>query len=442
MRGAASLLICLAVPALLAAQAQPTVAEHIALGDSAHAALAPQQALGHYRAALARDSTNYAALWKAGREAVDIAKQIEGKDDSSKQVRDSLYVLARAYGEAAVRANPNGADGHFTVGQALGRLSRTKGGKERVRFAKLIYDEGMKALELDSTHDGANHLIGAWHAEVKRLSGFQKFFAKTLFGGGFLDKGNWEDAQRYLARAVALKPQNIFHRLELAETMIALGEDRGCPTVALLTAMDRPLGRACGNALETEEAILALRGEGPADLMEVTYALGVEMLLAAGVEKTSKKARQRLENALGSGLAAEKFERVIEAQGGNPKVVEDASVLPQALEVEVYNAPRTGVVQRVEPKIIGRAVVAMGGGRLAVDDAVDPTVGFVITVNPGDKVPAGEPIASVFAKDPAGIKLGFEALQQAIVIGDKLTEKPLPLISHRVTKDGVEELKR
>src|SRR2546430_3496738 len=76
--------------------------------------------------------------------------------------------------------------------------------------------------------------------------------------------------------------------------------------------------------------------------MEVTYALGVEMLLAAGVEKTSKKARHRLENALGSGLAAEKFERVIEAQGGNPKVVEDASVLPQAQEVEVYNAPRTG----------------------------------------------------------------------------------------------------
>src|SRR5438552_2936791 len=224
--------------------------------------------------------------------------------------------------------------------------------------------------------------------------------------------------------------------------VLALGEDRGCPTVALLTAMDRPLGRACGNALETEEAILALRGEGPADLMEVTYALGVEMLLAAGVEKTSKKARHRLENALGSGLAAEKFERVIEAQGGNPKVVEDASVLPQAQEVEVYNAPRTGVVQRVDPKIIGRAVVAMGGGRLAVDDAVDPTVGFVITVKPGDKIPGGEPIASVFAKDPAGIKLGFEALQQAIVVGDKLAEKPLPLISHRVTKAGVEQLKR
>src|SRR5436853_5889425 len=223
MRSAASLLLCLALPAVLAAQAQPTVAEHIALGDSAHAALAPQQALGHYRAALAHDSTNYAALWKAGREAVDIAKQIEGKDDSSKQVRDSLYVMARAYGEAAVRVNPNGADGHFTVGQALGRLSRTKGGKERVRFAKIIYDEGMKAIELDSTHDGAYHLVGAWHAEVKRLSGFQKFFAKALFGGGFLDRGNWDDAQQYLAKAVARQPQNVFHRLELAAVHVDLG---------------------------------------------------------------------------------------------------------------------------------------------------------------------------------------------------------------------------
>src|SRR5213082_4147463 len=224
MRGAASLLICLALPAVLAAQAQPTVAEHIALGDSAHAALAPQQALGHYRAALARDSTNYAALWKAGREAVDIAKQIAGNDDSSKQVRDSLYAAARAYGEAAVRVNPNGADGHFTVAQALGRMSRTKGGKERVRFAKLIYDEGMKAIALDSTLDGAYHLVGAWHAEVKRLSWIQRKAAALLFGGGFLGKGNWHDAEAYLEKAVALDPRKIFHRLELGEVYIDLGQ--------------------------------------------------------------------------------------------------------------------------------------------------------------------------------------------------------------------------
>ncbi|HMH83769.1 MAG TPA: tetratricopeptide repeat protein [Gemmatimonadales bacterium] len=218
------LLVTVALAARLGAQAHPTAAEHIALGDSAHAALAPQQALGHYRAALALDSTSYAALWKAGRETVDIAKQLEGKDGASKRRRDSLYAAAQAYGEAAVRANPNGADGHFTIAQALGRLSRTRGGKERVRFAKTIYDEAMKAIELDSTHDGAYHVVGAWHAEVKRLSGFQKFFAKTLFGGGFLDKGNWDDAQKYLERAVALKPRDIFHRLELGEVYIDVGK--------------------------------------------------------------------------------------------------------------------------------------------------------------------------------------------------------------------------
>ncbi|PYP72999.1 MAG: thymidine phosphorylase [Gemmatimonadetes bacterium] len=228
--------------------------------------------------------------------------------------------------------------------------------------------------------------------------------------------------------------------LGLAQTMIALGEDRGCPTVALLTAMDRPLGRACGNALETEEAILGLRGEGPPDLMAVTYALGVEMLLAAGIDQTSTKARQRLENALASGIAAEKFEQVIEAQGGNPHVVEDPSLLPQAGAVEVFCAPATGVVTAVEPRTIGRAIVAMGGGRVTVEDQIDPTVGCVITAKPGDKVLAGEPIASVFAKDAGGIELGFAALSKAIGIDADLGEQPLPLISHRVTKDGVEEL--
>src|SRR5256885_12963888 len=152
MRGAVLLLLCLAGPAR--AQTHPTVAEHLVLGDSAHAALAPAQALQHYRAALAADSTNYAALWKAGRELVDIAKQVEGKDDSSKHLRDSLYTAARAYGEAAVRVNPAGADGHFKVGQALGRRSRTQGGKQRGCFAKNLYGEGMESIEPESAHDG------------------------------------------------------------------------------------------------------------------------------------------------------------------------------------------------------------------------------------------------------------------------------------------------
>src|ERR1041385_8165987 len=111
--------------------------------------------------------------------------------------------------------------------------------------------------------------------------------------------------------------------LELADVMIKLGEDHGCPCVALVTAMDRPLGRACGNSLEVEEAIAALRNEGPPDLMEVTYALGIEMLLLAGVTVDRMDARRRLEQAIESGQAAEHFKRIIEAQGGNPSVVDD-----------------------------------------------------------------------------------------------------------------------
>ncbi len=255
--------------------------------------------------------------------------------------------------------------------------------------------------------------------------------------------------------------------LELAQAMIALGEDRGCPTVALLTAMDRPLGRACGNALETEEAIMALRGEGPEDLREETVALAVEMLLLGGQTRgrtdggarkaahekrrtdapthpqpasaARAAAERRVREALSSGKAAEKFQQMVEAQGGNPAVLEDPSVLPQALEVEVYYAPKGGTVLRVEPRTIGRAVVEMGGGRTKSDDDVDPTVGFVITARPGQKVHASEALASIFAKDPAGIALGKRALDAAIQIGQGTVEM-LPLIAARVTARGVEKL--
>ena len=226
--------------------------------------------------------------------------------------------------------------------------------------------------------------------------------------------------------------------IELARTMIGLGEARGCPTVALLTAMDRPLGRACGNALEVEEAIAGLRGDGPADLMEVTFALGAEMLVLVGAARSPAEARQRLEEAVASGRALQTFARVIEAQGGNPAVVDDLGVLPQAQAVEVYRAERAGVVAAVEPRRIGRAIVELGGGRSTIDDVVDPTVGFVITVKPGDSVREGEPIASVFARDDAGIALGLKALQEAVTVGE--TGRRTPLVSHRITSRGVEPL--
>jgi pyrimidine-nucleoside phosphorylase len=223
--------------------------------------------------------------------------------------------------------------------------------------------------------------------------------------------------------------------LELADVMIKLGDDHGCPCVALVTAMDRPLGRACGNALEVEEAVAALKGEGPPDLMAVTYALGAEMLVLAGTAPNVDEARREMEKAIGTGRAAECFQRIIEAQGGNPGVVDDPAVLPQAAECELFAAPRRGFVARIEPKRIGRAIIELGGGRTRVEDVVDPAVGFVITARPGDWVDAGEPLATIFARDRSGIAAGRDALRSAIFIADE-AEPPLPLISHRATIAG------
>ncbi|GMV11012.1 MAG: thymidine phosphorylase [Gemmatimonadota bacterium] len=225
--------------------------------------------------------------------------------------------------------------------------------------------------------------------------------------------------------------------VELARLMVDLGAEHGCPVVALLTAMDRPLGRACGNALEVEEAIHALRGEGPPDLMQVTYALGAEMLVLGGLAPNADHARRKMEVAISNGRAAEMFQRIIAAQGGDPSVVDDPSRLPQAREVEIYSAPRGGVVARVEPRAVGRGVIALGGGRTRMEDAVDPSVGFVIRARPGDVVRLGEPLATIFARDEAGIAAGMASLAEAFVIADE-AEPPLPLVSHRVTRAGVE----
>jgi pyrimidine-nucleoside phosphorylase len=227
--------------------------------------------------------------------------------------------------------------------------------------------------------------------------------------------------------------------MALSREMIHIGDSHGCPVVALFTAMDRPLGRACGNALEVEEAIAALKGEGPDDLVAVTLALSAEMLLLAGVETDRNAATTRLKEALSSGKAAEQFRRIVERQGGDASVLDDPALLPQAAECELFTAPRAGIVQRVEPRAVGRGVVALGGGRNTMADTIDHAVGFVITAKPGDWVESGEPLASIYASDRPGIERGRAALRSAITIGDE-AEPPLPLISHRVTSAGVEEL--
>jgi pyrimidine-nucleoside phosphorylase len=226
--------------------------------------------------------------------------------------------------------------------------------------------------------------------------------------------------------------------IELAETMVRLGQASGCPTTALLTAMDRPLGRAIGNALEVEEALVALEGEGPEDLQAVTRSLAVEMLLLARVADSPGVAGRMIQEAIGSGKAREKFAQLIEAQGGNPAIVEDPGGLPQANEVELYESPEAGTITGIDPLVLGQAVVAMGGGRTRLGDPIDHSVGFVISARPGQPVARGEPIASVFARDPDGIDRGIRALDAAVRF--EVGPRPLPLITHRITARGVEPL--
>lgn len=237
----------------LAAQ---SAADHVALGDSA-GLMHPDVALRHYQAALAIDSMNYEANWMAARAIADVAKQIQGNADSLKNRRDSLYSVGRGYAERALRADSTKADGHYALAMVLGRLSRTKGSKERVRYAKIIFDEATKAVTINPSHDNAHHVLGAWHAEVKRLSGIQRFFAKALFGGGFMSVANWEDAVKHLERAIEINPRHIYHRLELAEVYTDLGryskareQLQVIPTLPDVDVLDAPYKRDAAALLE------------------------------------------------------------------------------------------------------------------------------------------------------------------------------------------------
>jgi pyrimidine-nucleoside phosphorylase len=227
--------------------------------------------------------------------------------------------------------------------------------------------------------------------------------------------------------------------IALANAMIDLGDAHDCPVVALLTAMDRPLGCACGNALEVAESIDVLKGSGPADLVEVTLALGAEMLMLGGIAKSSEAALPMMIDAMTSGRALEKFREIVRAQGGDDSVIDKTERLPHAAHKAYFLAPISGVVQCVEPREIGYGVIALGGGRRNMEDSVDPAVGFVITTKPGVRVTKGDALATIHARSESDLKLGESILGKAIVIGDG---KPtvLPLVSHRVTAKGVESL--
>jgi pyrimidine-nucleoside phosphorylase len=232
---------------------------------------------------------------------------------------------------------------------------------------------------------------------------------------------------------------NLEDELELAKAMIDLGSAHGCPVVALITAMDRPLGNACGNALEVVEAIDVLKGGGPPDLIEVTMALGARMLVLGTAASTLEAGEALMRDSIASGKALLKFEEIVAAQGGDTSVVRDPSRLPRASHQQTFAAARDGVIQVVDPRTIGYGIIQLGGGRRNMEEKIDPSVGFVITAKPGIRVAKGQPLATIHARSERDLAVGRSVLEKAIVIGD-LAGVPLPLVSHRVTVRGVEEL--
>jgi thymidine phosphorylase len=207
---------------------------------------------------------------------------------------------------------------------------------------------------------------------------------------------------------------------ELARTMVGLGEAAGVRTVALVTAMDRPLGRAAGNAVEVAESVEVLAGGGPADVIELTLALAREMLAGAGREDVDPA------EALADGRAMDVWRRMIAAQGGDP----DAP-LPKPAETHVVTAPASGTLTRLDAYALGVAAWRLGAGRARKEDPVSAAAGVVWTAGVGDRVTAGQPLLELQTDDANRIPRALEALEGAI--GVDTDDRPLPLILDRIT---------
>jgi tetratricopeptide (TPR) repeat protein len=194
------------------------VRDHVALGTAAMQVHDLRTALAHYEAALALDSTDYEANWRASIGLLDQGEQIP--DSIRSPERDSLYARAERLARRAVAADSMGADGHFALAAAVGRASLSMGKKERIRRARIIRDEALRTIALNPRHDGAYHILGRWNAEIMRLSGLSRFFAKSLLGAGIFGEASWEGAVSNMEQAVALDPGRLYHHLELAQIYV------------------------------------------------------------------------------------------------------------------------------------------------------------------------------------------------------------------------------
>jgi thymidine phosphorylase len=209
---------------------------------------------------------------------------------------------------------------------------------------------------------------------------------------------------------------------ELATTMVALGQDAGVHTVALLTDMSTPLGLTAGNAVEVAESVDVLAGGGPADVVELTLALAREMLAGAGRGDVDPADR------LADGTAMDAWRAMISAQGGDP-----SAPLPAARETHVVAAPASGTLTRLDALAVGLAAWRLGAGRARKEDAVQAGAGIVWHARPGEAVHEGQPLFTLHTDEPERFERALEALEDGYDVGDGLSYTPAPLVIERVS---------
>lgn len=217
----------------------------------------------------------------------------------------------------------------------------------------------------------------------------------------------------------------------LAHAMVKIGNNVGRNTMAIISDMSQPLGRAIGNGLEVKEAIETLRGEGPEDLTELVLTLGSQMVVLAKKAENLDDAREKLQEVIQNGKALEKFKVFLENQGGDGSVVDDVSKLPQAQHTFEVKAKKSGYVSNIVADEIGVASMLLGAGRATKDDIIDLAVGLVLNKKVGDKVEEGESLVTIYANQE-DIKDVEEKILNNIDISD---EQVKPTLIHKVITD-------
>lgn len=223
---------------------------------------------------------------------------------------------------------------------------------------------------------------------------------------------------------------------DLAESLVRISSAMGKPTTALLTRMESPLGCAVGNALEVKEAIACLKGEGPNDLMEVTFALTAEMLCLGGQCPDRETACACLETAIADGSALQAFKELVDAQGGDSRVADDVSLLPIAAQTHAicYPSEAPAFLESIDALRVGEAARLLGAGRAHADAEIDLAVGIEFMKKPGDPVAAGDPICRVYYSQPEDLAAALKRLENAFTFSPTAVEIP-DLVIDRISSN-------